>query len=62
VWIFQIDQGLTMDSGARIILAGGALPKNIFWQSVGVVALNTTAHLEGIVLSSTAITLEQALQ
>lgn len=57
VWIFQISGGITQASGARVVLAGGALPKNIFWQSFGAVALDTTAHLEGIVLSQTEITL-----
>jgi hypothetical protein len=57
VWIFQIGQGLTMGSGARVTLAGGAVAKNIFWQCSGAVSLNTTAHLEGNVLSYTEITL-----
>lgn len=57
IWIFQIAGGITQASGARILLPGGALPKNIFWQTFGPVALNTTAHLEGIVLSQTEITL-----
>jgi hypothetical protein len=57
VWIFQIAGDLTQASGARITLAGGALPKNIFWQTAGVAAINTTAHFEGILLSMTAITL-----
>lgn len=57
IWIFQIGEGITMGSGASVMLSGGALPKNILWQAAGVVALNTTAHLEGIVLSQSAITL-----
>lgn len=57
VWIFQIAQDLTVASAADVILAGGAQPKNIFWQVAGAVTLGTTAHLEGIVLSQTAITL-----
>ena len=57
VWIFQIAGGITQASGARVLLSGGALPKNIFWETFGAVALNTTAHLEGIVLSQTEITL-----
>lgn len=57
VWIFQIGQGIVFDSGANVILSGGANPKNIIWQSAGVVALGTAAHLEGIVLSATQITL-----
>jgi len=57
VWIFQVAQNITMGSGVRIILAGGALPKNIFWQSFGAVSLGTTAHFEGVLLSQTSITL-----
>ncbi|MBI5070058.1 MAG: DUF3494 domain-containing protein [Deltaproteobacteria bacterium] len=57
VWIFQIAQDLTLSSGVRINLAGGALPGNVFWQVAGSVDLGTTAHLEGVVLGQTAITL-----
>jgi hypothetical protein len=57
VWIFQIAQDLTVSSGVKVVLAGGALPKNIFWQVAGLVDLGTTAHLEGVVLSQTSITL-----
>ena len=57
IWIFQISGGITQASGTRVILTGGALPKNIFWQAAGAVALNTTAHMEGIVLSQTGISL-----
>jgi hypothetical protein len=57
VWIFQIAQGLTMGSAAKILLAGGALPRNVFWQVAGLVDLGTTAHFEGIVLTQTSVTL-----
>lgn len=57
VWIFQISGGITQASGITVHLDGGALAKNIFWQTFGPVALNTTAHFEGIVISSTEITL-----
>ena len=57
VWIFEIAQDLTMSSGAKIVLAGGAVAKNVFWQVAGLVELGTTAHGEGTVLSKTAITL-----
>jgi len=55
VWIFQITGGLTMAPGTKIILTGGAKSKNIFWQTSGTITLGTTAHLEGIVLTQTAI-------
>ena len=57
VWIFQVAQNLTMASGAKILLAGGALPKNVFWQVAGLVDLGTTAHAEGVVLTQTSVTL-----
>ena len=57
VWIFQIAQDLTMESGARIELTGGARAENIFWQVSGLVDLGTTAHCEGIVLTATSVTL-----
>jgi hypothetical protein len=57
VWVFQIAKSLTMSSAAKIVLAGGALPRNIFWQVAGLVDLGTTAHLEGIVLTQTSVTL-----
>ena len=58
VWVFQIAQDLTVASATDITLAGGALPKNIFWQVSGAVTIGTTSHFEGIVLSQTSITLE----
>lgn len=57
VWIFQIAGDLTQANGTRINLAGGALPKNIFWQTSGVAAIGTTAHFEGILMSQTSISL-----
>lgn len=55
VWIFQIAQDLTQANGTRVTLSGGALAKNVFWQTAGVAAIGTTAHFEGILLSQTSI-------
>ena len=57
-WIFQIAGGITQASAARVVLSGGALPQNIVWQVFGVVEIGTTAHMEGIILSQTSITLK----
>ncbi len=57
-WIFQVAQDLTLTSGTKIVLAGGALAKNVVWQVSGAVSLGTTSHLEGVVLSQTSITLQ----
>jgi hypothetical protein len=55
-WIFQIAGGVTQASATRVILTGGAQAKNIVWQVAGIVSLGTTAHMEGVVLSKTQIT------
>ena len=55
VWIFQVAGTLNQANGARVTLAGGALPKNIFWQVAGAVTIGTTAHFEGVVLAKTMI-------
>ena len=58
VWIFQVAGTLTMSSAVKITLTGGALAKNIFWQTSGAVTLGATSHFEGNILSQTAINLE----
>ena len=55
VWIFQVAGTLNQANATRVTLAGGALPKNIFWQVAGAVTLGTTAHFEGVVLAKTMI-------
>jgi hypothetical protein len=57
VWIFQIAQNLTVNDGAMITLAGGALAKNIFWQVSGQATLGTTVNFKGIILSQTLISM-----
>jgi hypothetical protein len=57
-WIFQIAGGITQASATRVILTGGALPQNVVWQVAGIVDIGTTAHMEGVVLSQTSITLK----
>jgi len=58
VWIFQIAGTLKMSSAVKITLAGGALAKNIFWQTSGAVTLGTTSHFEGTILGKTGINLQ----
>lgn len=57
VWIFQVAGNLNMSSAVKVILSGGALAKNIFWQTAGKVTLGTTSHFEGIILGKTGINL-----
>ncbi len=55
VWVFQIAGDLTMASAQNIILSGGALPENIFWQVAGQVTVGSTSHFEGIIFCQTDI-------
>lgn len=57
VWIFQIAQGITQAPSAQILLTGGALPKNVFWQVAAAVDIGSAAHMEGVILSQSSITL-----
>ncbi len=58
VWIFQITGDLSVASAVKVILAGGAQAKNIFWQVAGQATIGTTAHFEGTILSMTGITFQ----
>ena len=60
IWIFQIAGNLTLNSGAQVLLSGGAQANNIFWQVGGGtgVTIGTTAHIEGTILAAKAITLQ----
>ena len=55
VWIFQIAQGLIVSSGVQIILAGGALPQNIFWAPSHDVELGATSQFKGVLLPAAAV-------
>lgn len=58
VWIFQIDNDLTMSANVNITLTGGAQAKNIFWQVAGEAVIGANSHFEGIILCQTGITLQ----
>jgi hypothetical protein len=58
VWIFQISQGLTLATGAKVHLIGGAKAENIFWQAFGAVTINAGAQMEGTILAKTNIAMK----
>ncbi|KAJ6611907.1 antifreeze protein [Mycena sp. CBHHK59/15] len=57
-WIFQVTGTLSIATGKRIVLAGGALASNIVWVVTGAVTAGAGSHLEGVVLGKTSITLQ----
>ncbi len=48
VWIFRVAGTLNQADATKVILAGGALPKNIFWVVAGAVTIGATARFEGV--------------
>ena len=58
VFIFQIAGGIKQASATRVILTGGVLAKNVFWQAADVVTIGTTAHFEGVILAKTLISVK----
>jgi len=58
IWIFQVAGTLNVASGQKVLLAGGALNKNIFWQVAGVTTMGTGSVLHGVVLDKTGIILK----
>ena len=57
VFIIQIATTLTTTSGRKVILAGGALASNIFWQVGSSATFGTTSVFKGTVLAMQSITL-----
>ncbi len=58
IWIFQISGTFNLSSATKIILAGGAQAKNIFWQISGAVTLGTYSHFEGNIIGKTNIAMQ----
>lgn len=54
-WLFQITGTLALSPNMRVLLSGGALAKNIFWQVSDSVTLGTGSHFEGNILAQTNI-------
>ncbi len=55
VWIFQVSGTLDLAASKAIVLAGGALAKNVFWQASSTVTLNSGAVFKGNILAKTDI-------
>ncbi|KAF9035413.1 antifreeze protein [Hymenopellis radicata] len=57
-WIFQVSGTMFVAAGKKVVLVGGALAKNIVWVVSGSVTAGPGAHLEGVILGKTSITLQ----
>lgn len=57
-WIFQITGELTVATGVKLTLSGGALASNIVWVVAADTTLGAGVQWEGVILDETAIHLE----
>ncbi|KAJ1444313.1 hypothetical protein M885DRAFT_553276, partial [Pelagophyceae sp. CCMP2097] len=55
VFILKTTGVIFATAGVRVILAGGVMAKNVFWQAAGNVAIGANAHVEGIFLVKTDV-------
>jgi hypothetical protein len=58
VWIFQVASTLDTTPGRKVILTGGALAKNVFWQVGTSATLETTSDFQGNILADQSISLK----
>ncbi len=56
IFIIQIASTLTTTSGRKVILSGGALASNIFWQVSSSATFGTTSVFKGTVMAMQSIT------
>jgi len=57
VFIFQTAGNLTTETSSSIVLSGGALASNVFWQVAGYVQLGATSIFDGNIMCYDGITL-----
>ena len=57
IYIFQMGSALTVNTVARVLLTGGALASEIFWQVGSSASLFTGSEFKGTILANTSITL-----
>jgi hypothetical protein len=55
VWIFQVASDLQVGTSIRVLLAGGAVARNVFWQVGSIATIGTFAEFKGTILASQSI-------
>src|SRR6195256_2003553 len=57
VYIFQIGSALTVATGGRVVLSGGAKAANVFWQVGSSATLGTYSAFKGTIMAYASITI-----
>lgn len=58
VFIFQIPSALTVTSGRRVVLTGGAKAANVFWMVGSSATLGTTSDVSGTIMAKSSVSLK----
>jgi hypothetical protein len=58
VFVFQIGSTLTTGTGSQVVLSGGVLASNVFWQVGSSATLGVTSIFKGTIMALTSITLD----
>lgn len=54
VFIFQTDAAITTGTNSKVVLAGGALAKNVWWMAGSAATLGVSSHFKGTVIANGA--------
>jgi hypothetical protein len=57
VYVIKTTGTLTQAANTHVLMTGGALPQNVFWQVAGAVSIGAGAHMEGNIMSASNISL-----
>jgi hypothetical protein len=57
VWVFQMVSTLTVGTGCKVILSGGAQARNIFWQVGSSATLGTSSEFKGTIMAYASISM-----
>jgi hypothetical protein len=56
-WVFQSDTSLTVGTNVKVILANGALAKNVFWHISSAATINAGAQMKGTILAFSGVSM-----
>jgi len=58
IWIFQIASSLTTTAGGSVIMSGGAVANNVYWQVGTSATIGTGTNFKGNILAYTSISVD----
>ncbi|MEP6573618.1 MAG: ice-binding family protein [Gemmatimonadota bacterium] len=59
LWVFQISSALTTGTSAHVVMSGGGLAKNVFWQVGSSATIGQTTTFQGNIVAGVSVTLVQ---